>query len=162
MLDRRRFFKLGAAAATAPLLPVRAAYAKATEILKKGGEAYSHYSGARLTAVPSICGQCPSRCAIIGYVDGDRVVKIEGQPGSIRNQGKVCAKGQAGAQKIYDPDRILSPLRRTGKRGQGKWEKVSWDDALGDLAARLKKLRDEGHPEKFVFHHAGFQPARKS
>ena len=158
MFDRRNFLKVGAAAALAPLLPVRAAYAKATELLKKGGEAYSHLSGVQLTAIPSICGQCPSRCAIIGYLDEGRVVKIEGQPESIRNQGKVCAKGQTGAQKIYDPDRILSPLRRAGKRGDGKWQKISWDEALGDLASRLKKLRDDGQPEKFVFHH-GWIPA---
>ena len=144
---------MGAAAVAAPLAPVRAAYAKAAEILKKGGEAYAHLSGAQLTAIPSICAQCPSRCAIIGYLDEDRLVKIEGQPESIRNQGKICAKGQTGASKIYDPDRILTPLRRTGKRGEGKWEKISWDAALGDLAGRLKKLRDAGHPEKFVFHH---------
>ena len=152
MFDRRNFLRLGAAAATLPLL-VRAAHAKISETLKKGGVGYSHFSGAELTAIPSICGQCPSRCAIIGYVDEGRVVKIEGQPKSIRNLGKVCAKGQAGAQKIYDPDRILSPLRRTGKRGEGKWEKISWDTALDDLAGRLGKLRDDGHPEKFVFHH---------
>jgi len=157
MINRRKFIQLGAAVATVPL-SVRSAYAKATEVLKKGGEAYSHFSGTKLSPVPSICGQCPGQCAIIGYVDGGRVVKIEGQPGSIRNQGKICAKGQSGAQKIYDPDRILSPLRRIGKRGQGEWEKISWDVALNDLTARLQKLRDDGNPEKFVFHH-GWIPA---
>jgi len=65
----------------------------------------------------------------------------------------LCAKGQAGINQVYDPDRILQPLKRVGKRGEGKWEKISWDAALGDLAGRLKKLRDEGHPEKFMFHH---------
>jgi len=152
MINRRKFIKLGAAVASVPL-SVRTAHAKASEILKKGGEAYSHFSGTKLTPVPSICDQCPSHCAIIGYVDGGRVVKIEGQPKSIRNQGKVCAKGQASGQIIYDPDRILSPLRRTGKRGQGEWEKISWDAALDDLTGRLQKLRDEGRAEEFVFHH---------
>jgi len=152
MINRRKFIKLGAAIAIVPQL-ARSAQAKASEILKKGGEAYSHFSGTKLSPVPSICGQCPSRCAIIGYVDEGRVVKIEGQPNSIRTHGKICSKGQAGVQKLYDPDRILSPLRRTGKRGQGEWEVISWDEALDDLAARLQKLRDEGNPEKFVFHH---------
>jgi len=152
MINRRKFIKLGATVAVIPQL-VREAHAKVSEKLKKGGEAYSHFSGTQLTPVASICGQCPSRCAIIGYVDEGRVVKIEGQPSSIRNQGKICAKGHSGAQIIYDPDRILSPLRRSGQRGQGEWEKISWDEALADLTARLKKLRDDGHPEKFVFHH---------
>jgi len=86
-------------------------------------------------------------------VEKGRLVKIEGQPSSIRTDGTLCAKGQAGVNQIYDPDRILQPLRRTGKRGEGQWEKISWDAALGELTGRLKKLRDEGHPEKFMFHH---------
>lgn len=153
MVDRRNFLKLGMAAVGASLLPIRTACAKVKDALRQGGEGYSQLSGTPLTSIPSICGQCPSRCAILGFVDEDRVVKIEGQPTSIRNQGKVCAKGQAGAAKVYDPDRILSPLKRTGKRGQGQWRKISWDEALDDLTARLKKFRDEGTPEKFVFHH---------
>ncbi len=153
MVDRRKFLEWGAASASASLLPVRFASADEGEPMKRGGEGYSHLSGTKLTAIPSICGQCPSRCAIVGYVDETRVVKIEGQPNSIRNQGQVCAKGQSGAAKLYDSDRILTPLKRTGKRGQGEWRKISWDEALGELAGRLKKLRDEGTPEKFVFHH---------
>ena len=153
MVNRRRFLKLGAAATTAPLLPIYAAHGKTVEKLKHGGEAYSRYSGTQLTPVPSICGQCPSNCAIIGYLDKDQVIKIEGQPKSIRNQGKICAKGQAGAQRMYDPDRILFPLRRIGKRGEGKWERISWDMALDSLTARLKQIRDDGQAEKFVFHH---------
>ncbi len=155
MVDRRNFLKLGGAAASASLisgLSGRAAKAKAAA-LKRGGEGYSQLSGNKLEAVPSICGQCPSRCAILGYLDNGRLVKIEGQPSSIRNQGKVCAKGQTGVAKVYDPDRIMSPLKRTGKRGEGQWQKISWDQALAELGARLKKLRDDGRPEKFVFHH---------
>ena len=153
MVDRRNFLKLGVATAGSSLLPVHTALAENEEPLKKGGEGYSHLSGNKLEAVPSICGQCPSRCAILGYLDEGRLVKIEGQPSSIRNQGKVCAKGQSGASKVYDPDRILHPLMRTGERGAGQWKQVSWDEALDDLSRRLKKLRDEGTPEKFVFHH---------
>jgi len=153
MVDRRNFLKLGIAATSVPLLPAQLALAEDNVPLKKGGESYSQLSGNKLTAVPSICGQCPSRCAILGYLDEDRLVKIEGQTASIRNQGKVCAKGQSGTTKIYDPDRILHPLKRTGKRGQGQWAQISWDEALDDLSARLKKFRDEGSPEKFVFHH---------
>ena len=158
MIARRNFLKLGMAAASASLLPIRKAAADIKTALRHGGIGYSQLSGTELSAVPSICGQCPSRCAIQGFIDEGRVVKIEGQPRSIRNQGKVCARGQAGAAKIYDPDRILFPLKRTGKRGSGQWQQISWDEALDDLAARLKKLRDEGTPEKFVFHH-GWIPA---
>ncbi len=153
MVDRRNFLKLSFTAAGTTLLPAQTALAEDSEILKQGGEGYSQFSGNKLKAVPSICGQCPSRCAILGYLDEDRLVKIEGQPTSIRNQGKVCAKGQTGATKVYDPDRILSPLKRVGKRGEGQWKQISWDEALDDLAGRLKKFHDDGTPEKFVFHH---------
>jgi len=153
MVDRRNFLKLGVAAAGTQLLPISKVMAEDSATLKHGGEDYSHLSGTLHEVVPSICGQCPSHCAILGYLDAGKLVKIEGNPNSIRNQGKVCAKGQAGAAKVYDPDRILTPLKRTGARGQGQWRKISWSEALDDLGGRLKKLRDDGTPEKFVFHH---------
>ncbi|MBC8269255.1 MAG: molybdopterin-dependent oxidoreductase [Rhodospirillaceae bacterium] len=153
MVDRRNFIKLGIATAGAQLLPIRKVMAEDGTPLKHGGEDYSQFSGNQHVAVPSICGQCPSRCAILGYLDDGKLAKIEGHPDSIRNQGRVCAKGQAGAAKVYDPDRILTPLRRVGPRGQGEWEKISWDEALDELTTRLKKFRDAGTPEKFVFHH---------
>lgn len=76
--------------------------------------------------IASACWQCVSRCSILAYTKGDRLVKIEGNPLSLRNEGKVCAKGQAGINQIYNPDRLLYPLRRIGERGSGKWEKISW------------------------------------
>jgi anaerobic selenocysteine-containing dehydrogenase len=90
---------------------------------------------------------------MVGYVEDGRLVKLEGHPKSIRSLGKMCAKGGAGINQLYDPDRILYPMKRVGKRGEGKWKRVSWDDALGELTGHLKKLRDGGHPEKFMFHY---------
>jgi anaerobic selenocysteine-containing dehydrogenase len=86
-------------------------------------------------------------------VEDGRLVKIEGQLNSIRTRGKLCAKGQAGVNQSNDPDRILYPLRRTGERGEGKWKKISWDEALTEITGRLGELRDAGHPEKFMFHY---------
>ncbi|MDZ7736020.1 MAG: molybdopterin-dependent oxidoreductase [Gammaproteobacteria bacterium] len=94
-----------------------------------------------------------TRCSIIGYVENERLVKIEGHPDATRNRGKICAKGQAGVNQVYDPDRVLYPLRRVGARGEGKWKRISWDEALTELAERLGKLREEGQPEKFMFHY---------
>ncbi|HKK16985.1 MAG TPA: molybdopterin-dependent oxidoreductase, partial [Gammaproteobacteria bacterium] len=154
MINRRNFFKLGAAtAAGASLLVNREASAQTAHDLQKGGKDYSYLSGTERDSVPTACSLCASHCAALAYLDGDYVVKVEGQPDSLRTLGKVCAKGQAGHMQVYDPDRILQPMKRAGKRGEGKWEKISWDAALNELTERIKKLRDEGHPEKFMFHH---------
>ena len=112
-------------------------------------------------AVPSACWQCVTRDGIVGYVEDGRLVKIEGNPKLPRTNGKLCSRGQAGTNILYNPDRLLYPLVRTGKRGEGKWKKISWDEAMkllvdgGEIAGRkvkgLKTLRDDGHPEKFMF-----------
>jgi anaerobic selenocysteine-containing dehydrogenase len=154
MVSRRDFLKLGAAAAAGgPMFAGDNALAHETDLTAVGGEDYSYLSGTEREPIPTACAMCASRCAAIGYVENGYVVKVEGNPDSQRTSGVLCAKGQAGVNQIYDPDRILQPLKRVGKRGEGKWEKISWDAALGDLANRLKKLRDEGHPERFMFHH---------
>ena len=152
MTSRRDILKLGAAAATIGL-GAGAALTVAKELPLKGGKDFSPRTGKERASIPSACWQCVTRCSMIGYVEDGRLVKIGGQPKSIRTQGRLCAKGQAGVNQVYDPDRILHPLKRVGKRGEGKWKRISWDEALDDLAARLKKLRDEGHPEKFMFHY---------
>ena len=154
MFSRRNFLKLGTAAAAASatfagtdtLISARGA-------LLEGGKDYSPLTGMERQAVPTSCWQCVTRCAAIGYTENGRLVKIEPQPNSIRTEGKLCAKGQGGVGQVYDPDRILFPLKRTGARGEGKWKRITWDEALGEVAGRLKKLRDDGEPEKFMFHY---------
>jgi thiosulfate reductase/polysulfide reductase chain A len=149
-LNRRNFFKLGAAASAAAVLGQGNINAG---VLKKGGQDYSPETGKARKAIPTSCWQCVTRDAMIGYVEDGKLVKLEGHPDSIRGMGKICSRGQAGVNQVYDPDRILYPMRRVGKRGEGRWKRISWDEALTDLAARLKKLRDAGHPEKFMFHY---------
>ncbi|MBI4185123.1 MAG: molybdopterin-dependent oxidoreductase [Proteobacteria bacterium] len=153
MIRRREFLKIGTAAATVSAAALKPAIAREAREFKPGGAGYSPLSGTGREAVATACAQCVSRCPAIGYVEEGRMVKVEGQPASIRTAGKLCARGQASVNLIYDPDRILYPLRRAGKRGEGKWQRISWKEALDDLAGRLKKLRDAGQPEKFMFHH---------
>lgn len=152
---RRDLFKFAAASA-AVLASGKAIGSKAlagTVDLAKGGKDFSPKTGAERKRIPSSCWNCVTRDAMVGYVEDGRLVKLEGHPDSIRGRGKICAKGSAGINQLYDPDRILYPMKRVGKRGEGKWKRVTWDEALTELAARLKKLRDEGHPEKFMFHY---------
>ncbi|RMH04295.1 MAG: DMSO reductase, partial [Planctomycetota bacterium] len=122
--------------------------------LVQAGRDVSPRTGGELKAIPSACWQCVTRDSIIGYVEDGRLVKIEGNPESGRTRGKLCARGQAGMNQSYNPDRILYPMKHVGEeRGDGKYKRISWDEALDELTARLKKLRDAGTPEKFMFHY---------
>ncbi len=154
-ITRRDLIKLGVASA-AILATGKAIGTPAlagTVNLAKGGKDFSPTTGAARQMIPSACWSCVTRDAMVGYVEDGRLVKLEGHPDSVRTRGKICSKGAAGINQLYDPDRILYPMKRVGKRGQGKWKRISWDEALNEIAGRLKKLRDEGHPEKFMFHY---------
>ena len=94
----------------------------------------------------SICRQCPGGCGILARVVDGRLVRIAGNPLHPVNRGGLCMKGLAGAQMLYDPDRIRSPLKRAGRRGQGKWKPIGWEEAIAEVGTRLKRLRDEGQP----------------
>ncbi|RMF37179.1 MAG: twin-arginine translocation signal domain-containing protein [Alphaproteobacteria bacterium] len=160
MTNRRDFLKLGAIAASAGLLGSRAradARLQSAGVhagpLLHGGKDFSPITYEERKAVPSACYQCVTRCPMVGYVENGRLEKISPQMNSIRTEGTLCAKAQAGVNHVYDPDRILYPMRRVGKRGEGKWKRVRWDEALDEIAERLKKLRDAGTPEKFMFHY---------
>ncbi len=101
--------------------------------------------------VPSVCLLCPSGCGMWARVVDGRLVKLEGSPLHPINLGALCPKGQAAPELLYNPDRIRSPLRRIGERGEGKWEPINWETGLSLAAQRLTRLRDAGHPEHFAF-----------
>jgi anaerobic selenocysteine-containing dehydrogenase len=127
--------------------------ALAGDIQVQTGRDFSPETGVERKAIPSACWQCVSRDSMIGFVEDGRLVKLEGHPKSIRGEGHICARGQAGLTSVYDPDRILYPMKRTGPRGSGKWKRISWDEAISELTGRIKKIRDAGQIEKFLFHY---------
>ena len=154
-LNRRNVIKF--AMASGALLATAGGEAKSAFAgsikLAKGGKDFSPKTGRERKSIPSACWNCVTRDAMIGYVEDGRLVKLEGHPDSIRGRGKICSKGHAGINQVYDPDRVLYPMKRAGKRGGGKWKRITWDEALTELSGRLKKLRDAGTPEKFMFHY---------
>ena len=149
-LTRRNFLKLGAAGASLVAAERAVHLAQAGELVP-GGASVSRTTGRDRRAIPSTCQLCPANCGIIGYVEDGRLVKIEGNPEHPNNRGKLCAKGQAGLNQLYDPQRILYPMRRAGARGEGKWERISWNEALDELANRLKNIQSSGQLDRFVF-----------
>jgi menaquinone reductase, molybdopterin-binding-like subunit len=106
---------------------------------------------------PSVCTLCSAGCGLLVRVmQGDAEVvrhgktgiikmglakKLEGNPQHPVNLGKLCARGQAGLQVVYHPDRITHPLKRTGARGSGEFQEITWDDALKELGGHLGALQ---------------------
>ncbi len=97
----------------------------------------------KATYYASSCSGCPAGCGILVRVSEGRAKKIEGNPRHPVNRGRLCARGQAALQELYHPDRIQQPLRRSGPRGSGKFQKISWSEALDLLSDTLKELQQE-------------------
>jgi anaerobic selenocysteine-containing dehydrogenase len=86
----------------------------------------------------STCRQCPAGCGILVRIMNGRALKIEGNPEHPLNRGKLCARGQAGLQVLYNPDRLAGPVRQTA-RGSRQFERVSWNEALNTLYSKLQE-----------------------
>ncbi|MEM9412358.1 MAG: molybdopterin-dependent oxidoreductase, partial [Planctomycetota bacterium] len=165
MEHRRQFLKLGAAVASSAVVASSSkSSAKPRRVRSKkklpAKKSNSHSLIGRpdpekyknTKQVPGMCQLCSTICGIIGHVKDGQLIKIEGNPNDPNSRGRLCARGQAGLNHLYHPERLLYPLRRVGKRGEGKWKRISWDEALDEIAAKLKAIRDSGHPENFAFH----------
>lgn len=149
-LSRRDFIKLGAVSTST--FALERYFNLLGQINPAYGGQVSRTTGKFREEIYSTCLNCFARCGIIGYVDeGMRLVKIGGNPSHPNNLGSLCAKGQAGINMLYDPQRILYPLKRVGARGDGKWKRISWEDALSEVASKLIALRRRGHPEEFAY-----------
>lgn len=99
-----------------------------------------------------VCLNCSTVCGIQGYVIDGKLVKIGGNPDDPNNGKSLCAKGQSGPTINNYPERLLYPLKRIGKRGEGKWQRISWDEAYTEIASRIRKAVDEGRPEEVAIH----------
>lgn len=92
---------------------------------------------------------CHGVCQVLVHLEDDRVVKITGDPASPTSRGYLCPKGAASPELLYHPDRVLYPLRRAGEKGENKWERISWGEAVDEMAGRLKAVKRESGPEYF-------------
>ena len=101
--------------------------------------------------IPGMCQLCSTVCGIIGHVKDGRIIKVDGNPKDPNSRGKLCARGQAALNHQYHPERLLYPIKRVGKRGEGKWRRISWNEAYDELAERLNECR-KTDPTQFAFH----------
>ena len=104
--------------------------------------------------IPTICFNCEAACGLLAYIDKEsgRVKKLEGNPYHPGSRGRNCAKGPATINQINDPERILYPLKRAGKRGEGKWERTTWDEVLDTFAAKIRAALVEERRDEVMYH----------
>jgi len=100
--------------------------------------------------IKSNCRGCHGGCGVLVHVRDGRIIKIEGNPDFPTNHGAMCSKGLAFQQLVYHPDRVIYPLKRAGKKGEGKWQRISWDEALDTIATRYKRIKEDYGAEAIV------------
>ncbi|MGH7905654.1 MAG: molybdopterin-dependent oxidoreductase [Candidatus Binataceae bacterium] len=107
--------------------------------------AESKANGVDVKAV--ICCACGQQCGVLVHVDHGRVVRVAGDKEHPISKGFICIKGTNATEMLYSHDRVNWPLKRTGRRGEGKWRRIGWDDALGEIAEKIKALTAQHGPE---------------
>ncbi len=108
----------------------------------------------KYTLVPTTCFNCEAGCGLVAYFDQetDQIAKIEGNPEHPGSRGRNCAKGPATLNQVYDPERILHPMKRVGERGGGQWEQITWEQALDEIGARLRQAIVEDRHNEIMYH----------
>jgi anaerobic selenocysteine-containing dehydrogenase len=154
LMDRRSFLKTTGAGmlgtAMVNMSPFRSfTFDEAMAAAQKKGE----------TVIPTFCGMCgPSEgCGVYAFVKDGRFVKVAGMK-EATNNGSLCAKGQSAPQWVYSPDRLRYPLKRTGEKGEGKFQKITWDEAIKVIADKLKIQKEKYGPESLAM----LSPARRT
>src|SRR4030042_6694535 len=102
--------------------------------------------------IPTFCSMCgpAMACGLNCYVRDGKLVRIEGMKESPVNNGKLCAKAYASMQWLYSPQRLKYPLKRIGKKGEGKFERISWEEAIDIIANKLLEQKEKYGPESLV------------
>ncbi len=101
--------------------------------------------------LPSVCPlDCPDRCSLEVTVEGDRVTTIDGSRTSPLTDGYICAKVRRFDRRLDSPERVLHPMRRTGPKGEGRFERISWDEATTTIAKQLRATLEEHGPESVL------------
>jgi anaerobic selenocysteine-containing dehydrogenase len=100
--------------------------------------------------INTCCRACIANCGVIAHVKNGRVIKLEGNPEDKMSKGRLCAKGLSGIQALYHPNRNKYPMLRVGARGENKWKRISWDEAIDIIAKKLMETREKDGAESLV------------
>jgi anaerobic selenocysteine-containing dehydrogenase len=101
--------------------------------------------------VKSTCAMCNRLCGVLVHLHDGKVIKVEGDPESPVNRGHLCIKGYAAVENLYHPQRLKYPLKRVGARGEGKWQRISWDEALETIASAMNSAKEKYGAESVAF-----------
>lgn len=100
---------------------------------------------------PAVCPlDCPDTCGLLVHKKNGKIVKVEGNPEHPVTRGAICNKVRHMAERIHHPERLLNPLRRTGAKGEGKFEEISWEEAIAEITGTFKKLAADYGPESIL------------
>lgn len=146
MINRRNFLKISAAtlaAASAPALLTQCSKKPQVDPARKGTK-----------HIPTYCDVCFWKCGAMATVVDGVLTKIEGNEKDPISNGRLCPRGTGGIGAHFDKDRLTHPLIRTSERGEDKWKKVSWDEALTYIAKKMNKIKEEhGSESMALFSH---------
>jgi anaerobic selenocysteine-containing dehydrogenase len=101
---------------------------------------------------------CPDTCAIRVTVEGQKIVRIQGDPDHPPTHGALCTKVSRYAERVEHPERVLTPLRRVGPKGSGQFEPVGWEEALDDISSRLREIASRDPQAIVPYSYAGTRP----
>jgi anaerobic selenocysteine-containing dehydrogenase len=103
-----------------------------------------------MTIKKAACFFCHNNCGILVHVQDGIIVKVEGNPDHPASHGFICQRGVSAIKWLYHPDQLKHALKRVGKRGEGKWQQIPWEQALDEIAEKLSSLRDKHGPETLI------------
>lgn len=101
----------------------------------------------------SYCGLCHPRCGTLLHIENGRIVKVTGDPDHPVTRGVICERGRLMPDHVHHPGRLNHPMKRKGGKGGGQWQKLTWDQALDEVAEKLSRLKDQYGPETLAFTH---------
>src|ERR1051326_7767098 len=93
---------------------------------------------------------CPDTCSMLATVEDGNLLRVAGNPENPYTRGNLCRKVAHYEERVYSPDRVLHPMRRVGKKGEGRFERITWDEAIAEIALRWKDIVGESGPEAIL------------
>ena len=101
--------------------------------------------------VHSTCAMCHAGCGVLVHLKNNKPVKVEGDTGHPVNKGALCIVGKASLEHLSSPERLTHPLQRAGAKGEGKWQRTTWDEALDRIASEFNRVKEKYGAESVAF-----------